>query len=488
MTTSQSTLGSTKANPHRWSALVFVSIAQLMISVDSTIVNIALPSAQQELGMSDSIRQWVITAYLLAFGGLLLLGGKITDILGPKRALILGLAGFAIASAISGAAPDTTTLLIARALQGAFAALLAPAGLSILAATFSDSRERAKAFGIFSAIAGSGAAVGLIVGGALTEYLSWRWTLYVNVVFAVVVLAGAIPTVQRSKRIRQRTSLDAPGALLVSAGLVALVYGFTRADSDGWSSPWTLAMFAIAAILLALFVLVEKRSKAPLLPLRIVTDRNRASVFVSQALSSVTMFGLLLLLTYYLQTVQGFSPLVSGLAFLPMVAGMLVGASQVSGRLMPHVAPRWLMGPGFLIAAAGMLLLTQLEVGSSYLLLVLPAQALFGVGLGMAFSPALSLATTHRVKEQDTGVASAMINASQQVGGSIGAALLNTIAAGATASWLISPPTGRDSLSEATVHGYATAMWWAVGALVIASIVVFTFTDAARSESKQTSN
>jgi predicted MFS family arabinose efflux permease len=305
------------------------------------------------------------------------------------------------------------------------------------------------------------------LGGALTEYFSWRWTLYVNVVLSVIVLIGVILTVQPASRQRQQAPLDIAGAVLVTAGLTALVYGFTRVESDGWSSPWTLGMFASAAILLILFVLVEKRSAAPLLPLHIVTDRNRASVFASQALATVTMFGLLLLLSYYLQTVKGFTPVLSGLAFLPMVTGMLIGASQISGRLMPYVAPRWLMGPGFLIGAVGILLL-----------LVLPAQALFGLGLGMAFSPALSVATTRSIKEHDTGVASAMINATQQIGGAIGAALLSTIATSATAAWLGTHSNSINAVPESTVHGYATAMWLAAGSLMLAAIIVLIFANA----------
>nr|MDQ2955911.1 MFS transporter [Actinomycetota bacterium] len=363
-------------------------------------------------------------------------------------------------------------------LQGAFGALLAPAGLSLLAVTFTEQRERAKAFGVFSAIAGSGAAVGLILGGVLTEYLNWRWSLFVNVAFALVVLIGAVPNVHDVDRDETAPSrMDVPGAVLVTGGLVALVYAFTRADSDGWTAGSTLGLFAVFVVLLAAFIRVEQRSDAPLLPLRVVTERTRAGVFATQALAVITMFGLLLFLTYYLQVVRGYSPLMAGVAFLPMVLGMLVGAGQVASRLMTRLPARWIMGPGFLVAALGALLLTQLTVSSSYPVVVLPGEFLFGLGLGIAFTPAMSLATEH-VDPQDAGVASAMINAAQQVGGSIGTALLNTIAASATASWLVSHHGGGNLTDRAAVHGYATAMWWTVGILVLAALVILVAVNA----------
>jgi EmrB/QacA subfamily drug resistance transporter len=457
--------------PHRWAALVVIAVAQLMISVDSTIVSIAMPWAQQDLHISDADRQWIVTAYTLAFGGLLLLGGRLGDMIGHRRALLIGLVGFAAASAAGGIAVNADMLLGARALQGAFGALLAPAGLSLITITFTEPAERAKAFGIFSAIAGSGAAVGLILGGVLTEYLTWRWSLLVNVVFAIAVLAGAIPTVRDGAQKRHRGRLDVPGALLATLGAAVLVYGFTRAESDGWLAGPAIALLLGCVLLLTLFVLVERRTAAPLLPLRVVTERNRAGVFASQALAVIAMFGLLLILTYYLQDIRGYTPLQAGVAFLPLVAGMLIGAGQIASRLMTRAAPRWIMAPGFLVAAAGMAMLTTLGVHSSYPLVVLPAEVLLGVGLGMAFTPAMSLAT-YRIQPQDAGVASAMISASQQLGGSIGTALLNTIATGATATWIAAHGGSSAVADEAAAHGYAVAMRWTVGILVLAAIVV----------------
>ncbi|MFD9002023.1 MFS transporter [Streptomyces sp. NPDC059582] len=476
----------TDAHANRWKALVFIALAQLMVVLDATIVNIALPSAQQDLGISDGNRQWVITAYALAFGGLLLFGGRIADIWGRKRTFVTGLIGFAAASAVGGAAQSEAMLLGARALQGAFGALLAPAALSLLAVTFTDAKERAKAFGIYGAIAGGGGAVGLILGGFLTEYLDWRWTFFVNIPFAVVAAAGAYFVIREPAGGRNRSPLDIPGVVLSTLGLVSLVYGFTRAESNGWSDATTIGLFVASVVLLASFVFVESKVKAPLLPLRVITDRNRGGVYLSLGLAIIAMFGLFLFLTYYLQIVKGFSPVKTGFAFLPMIVGMITGSTQIGARLMTRVAPRLLMGPGFLTAAVGMLLLTQMEIGSSYAGLLLPAQLLLGLGMGTAFMPAMSLAT-QGVEPRDAGVASAMVNTSQQVGGAIGTALLNTIAASATASYIkdhigaaASKPQQQLVQLEGMVNGYTNAIWFAVGILVVAAAIAFTLVNAGR--------
>ncbi|MGW1542563.1 MFS transporter [Streptomyces sp. NPDC002309] len=471
---------------NRWKALVFIALAQLMVVLDATIVNIALPSAQQDLGISDGNRQWVVTAYALAFGGLLLFGGRIADLWGRKRAFVLGLAGFALASALGGAATNEAMMFGARALQGVFGALLAPAALSLLAVMFTDAKERAKAFGIYGAIAGGGGAVGLILGGFLTEYLDWRWTFYVNIPFAVVAAAGAWFVIREPEGGRNRSPLDIPGVFLSTLGLVALVYGFTRAESEGWSDAVTITMFVASVVLLATFVFVEAKVKAPLLPLRVLTERNRGGVYLSLGLAIIAMFGLFLFLTYYLQVVKGYSPVRTGFAFLPMIAGMITGSTQIGTRLMTRVAPRLLMGPGFLVAALGMLLLTQLEIGSSYAALLLPAMLLLGLGMGTAFMPAMSL-STQGVEPRDAGVASAMVNTSQQVGGAIGTALLNTIAASATTSYIadhIGSATTRSQQQlvqlEGQVQGYTSAIWFAVGILVAAAAIALTLVNAGR--------
>ncbi|MCB5166391.1 MFS transporter [Streptomyces bambusae] len=475
------------ADPSRWKALVFIALAQLMVVLDATIVNIALPTAQQDLGISDGNRQWVITAYALAFGGLLLFGGRIADLWGRKNAFIVGLVGFAAASALGGAATGEAMMLGARALQGAFGALLAPAALSLLAVMFTDANERAKAFGIYGAIAGGGGAVGLILGGFLTEYLDWRWTFFVNIPFAVVAAVGAWFVIREPAGARNRSPLDIPGVILSTLGLVALVYGFTRAESDGWTDPVTLGLFVGSVVLLGAFVFTESKVRSPLLPLRVLAERNRGGVYLSLGLAVIAMFGLFLFLTYYFQVVEGYSAVKTGFAFLPMIAGMIIGSTQIGARLMTRVPPRLLMGPGFLVAASGMLLLTQLEVGSSYPALILPAQLLLGLGMGTAFMPAMSL-STHGVDPADAGVASAMVNTSQQVGGAIGTALLNTIAASATTSYLVSHAAdgaaGGAALgalqAQGMVHGYAAAIWWAVGILAASAVIALALINTGR--------
>ncbi|MFI1304023.1 MFS transporter [Streptomyces sioyaensis] len=465
------------ADPRRWKALVFICLAQLMVVLDGTIMNIALPSAQHDLGFSDSGRQWVVTAYALAFGGLLLFGGRISDLWGRKRSFVTGVIGFAAASALGGAAINTAMLLSARALQGAFAALLAPAALALITVTFTEAKERAKAFGIYGAIAGGGAVIGLLLGGALTEYLNWRWTMYVNVFFAAVAAAGALAVIRDPGAGQHRgRRLDVPGVLLASSGLVCLVYGLTRAETSGWKATATLALIGAGIVLLGAFLILESRVKAPLLPLRVITDRNRGGVYLSLGLAIIGMYGLLLFLTFYLQIVLGFSPLRCGVAFLPMSAGMMIGATQIGTRLAPRVPTRLLMAPSFLVAAAGLAVLTQITPDSSYTTVVLPGMFLMGLGLGTAMMPAISLATIG-VAPQDTGVASAMVNTSQQIGGAIGTALLNTIATSATATYAhdhAGAPGAGHLMTDALVHGYTTAIWWAAGILTLAALIAAT--------------
>ncbi|WP_240796455.1 MFS transporter [Streptomyces sp. RFCAC02] len=461
-------------DPKRWKALFFIALAQLMVVLDGTIVNIALPSAQEDLGISDANRQWVITAYALAFGGLLLFGGRVSDLWGRRRAFVIGLIGFALASALGGAAQNEAMMYGSRALQGIFGALLAPAALSLLTVLFTDAKERAKAFGVFGAIAGAGAAVGLLLGGALTDYMDWRWTFFVNIPFAAVAAAGAIALIREPESARNRSRLDIPGVVLASTGLVALVYGFTRAELEGWGDSLTVGSFVASGVLLALFVLVESRVRSPLLPLRVIADRNRGGAYLALGLAIVGMFGLFLFLTYYLQVVKEYSPVQTGVAFLPMVAGMIIGSTQIGARLVMRVPPRALMVPGLLTASLGMLVLTRMEVDSSYVSVVLPAEILLGLGMGTSFMPAMSLATAN-VRPTDSGIASAMVNVSQQVGGAIGTAALNTVAASATTAYatshLSSIPDPWELQAASMVHGYVSAIWWAFGILLTAAAV-----------------
>ena len=462
-----------QTDPHRWWGLVVIALAQLMVVLDATIVNIALPSAQRDLGMTDGNRQWVITAYTLAFGGLLLLGGRIADLAGRKRTFLIGLVGFAAASALGGAATGPAMLFGARALQGAFAAILAPSALSLLTTTFTDPKERGKAFGIYGALAGSGAAIGFIAGGLLTEYLDWRWCLYVNVPIAILAVIGGF-TLLHDRPGHREVHLDAPGAILGCGGLVAIVYGFSEAEPRGWGDPLVLTLFAVGVVLLAVFVWWQTRAKSPLLPLHIIKERNRAGCFLTMALAVIGMFGMFLFMTYYLQVILGYSPLKTGLAFMPLTVAIIIGSTQISARLIGRVAPRALMVPGMLLAAAGMVILTRLRVDSDYATHLLPALLLIGLGMGLTFMPVFATATAG-IAPQDAGVTSATVNTSQQVGGSIGTALLNTIATTTSATYIaahLRDPAQRDAVVRAgIVHGYTVAIWWAAGILLLAAVV-----------------
>ncbi|MHB9756115.1 MFS transporter [Streptomyces sp. BYX5S] len=461
------------ADARRWSALLFIALAQLMIVLDGTVVNIALPSLQRDLGISDGDRQWIITAYTLAFGSLLLLGGRIADCTGRKRAFLIGLLGFAGASALGGAADGFGVLLSARALQGAFAALLGPSALSLLTVTFTQPKERARAFGIWGAVTAVGGAIGLLAGGALTEYLDWRWCLYVSVPIALVAAVGGHALISES-RTAGRARFDLPGVLLVTGGLVALVYGTSRAESDGWASANVLGLLAAGAVLLAAFALVESRVAQPMLPPRLVADRTRGGAYLSVGLAMVGMFGAFLFLTYYLQAVKGYSPVRTGVAFLPMTLAVLLSAGGLAARLLPKAAPRALIVPGLTLVASGMLWLRTLETDSGYVEGVLVAGLLLGLGSGMIMPVAFNYAT-HGVDQRDAGVASASVNTAQQVSSSLGTALLNTIATSATATYVAAHAAqGRSPAfaKEAMLEGFVTAGTWAAGILLAGAVVV----------------
>ena len=456
------------ADPHharRWQILGVIAIAQLLVVLDVTIVNIALPSAQADLGFSDDQRQWIITAYALSFGSLLLLGGRIADLFGRKWTFIAGLIGFAAASALGGAAQSFGLLVGARALQGMFGALLAPAALSLLATTFTDPAERGKAFGIYGAIAGAGSAFGLLLGGLLTEVLDWRWCLYVSILFAVPAAIGGlrllhhVPTAERPR-------LDIPGTIAASSGLFALVFGFSRAESDGWGAPVTLAFLGAGVLLLLAFVAIQRRVKHPLLPLRVVTDRNRGGAFLAIGIAGAGMFGVFLFLTFYLQSTLALSPLQTGLAFLPMTFCIVVTATLVNTKVLVRTGPRPLIPTGMVLAAVAMVLLTGIGVDSAYASHILPSLMLMGVGFGLIIAPSFATATLG-VPRHDSGVASAMVNTSQQVGGSIGTALLSTVAVSATTDFI----ARNGPSAQAAVDGYVTAFWWAAAIFAVGAVV-----------------
>jgi EmrB/QacA subfamily drug resistance transporter len=457
-------------NPRRWVALAVIAIAQLMVVLDATVVNIALPRAQADLGISDADRQWVVTAYMLTFGGLLLLGGRIADYWGRKRTFVLGIVGFAAASALGGAATGGMMLFAARALQGGFGALLAPASLALLTVLFSNPRERAKAFGVYGAIAGGGSAVGLVLGGVLTEYANWRWCLLVNVPVAVLAVAAALPLVPES-RAHGDTRYDVPGAVLATLGLISVVYGFTKAATDGWRAPVTLFFILTGVVLLAVFVVVEQRSPNPLLPMRILLDRNRGGTYLASSLFGAGLFGAFLFLTFYLQVVLHYTPLAAGVASLPVTVGVLVAAG-VATPLVPRVGPKPLMVAGSLVAALAMLTLTRIGVHTSFGTHVLLPELILGLGLGLTFVPLANVALVG-VPDHDAGAAGATLNATQQVGGSLGTALLNTIYTTAVASYAAGHlAAGPDGPLAALVHGYTTAFAWGAGLLVLSAIII----------------
>ena len=456
-------------NAQRWRILAVLGIAQLMVILDSTIVNIALPTAQHDLHFSNADRQWVVTAYSLAFGSLLLLGGRIGDTFGRKRALVIGLVGFAGASALGGASVNFAMLVIARTIQGAFGALLAPSVLALLTTTFTDTQERGKAFGIYGAIAGAGGALGLLLGGILTSYASWRWTLFVNLAFAIGATIGALVLLENDEG-TDHDPLDLPGLLLVGSGLFSLVFGFSHAETTAWRDPFTIGFLVASAVLLTSFAFVEARAKYPLLPPRVVLNRTRGGSLLVMLLGSIPIFGVFLFLTYYLEGTLGFSPVKTGVAFLPLIAA-LAATAQISNRfILPRFGPKPMVPIGLLVSAAAMYGLHLIGLHTSYFPHVLPYQLVLGIGSGLSVSPSFSTGTLG-LAPQDAGVGSATLNTAQQVGGSIGTALLNTVAAGAAASYLVGRMMSPANLQAALVHSYTTAFLYCALFFVVAAVV-----------------
>jgi EmrB/QacA subfamily drug resistance transporter len=455
--------------PNRWYVLTLLGVAQLMVVLDATIVNIALPSAQKSLGFSTDSRQWVVTAYALAFGSLLLLGGKLGDLFGRKWTFIAGLAGFSLASALGGFSQSFGMLIAARGLQGVFGALLAPSALSLLTVTFAGSPDRAKAFGIFGAIAGGGASVGLLLGGVLTQALSWRWCLYVNLAIAIPTAIAAMRLL-RNESDPERPRIDLPGVFAATGGLFALVYGFSNAETHSWSAPVTIVALVLSVVLLSTFVLVESRASHPLLPLHIIRDRARGGAYASIALAGSGVFGVFLFLTYYLQQNLGFSPLKTGVAFLPLTAVIVVTSTTVQTKLLGRIGVKPLVAVGMALGAVAMVLFAQLKPGSDYAGDVLPGLIIIGLGMGCVFAPAFSTATLG-VSGNEAGVASAMVNTSQQVGGSVGTALLSTLFASAVSSYAASHAHVAHVAEVSTIHGYTVAFWWAAGIFAVGLVV-----------------
>jgi len=464
----------TQLDPNRWRALMVIAIAQLMVVLDASIVNIALPSIQADLGITDANRQWVVTAYTLAFGGLLLLGGRISDFWGRKKAFMAGLLGFAGASALGGLSVNQEMLFSARALQGVFAALLAPAALSLITTTFSDSKERAKAFGVYGGLSAGGAAIGLILGGLLTQYASWHWTLLVNVPIAIAAFMLAIPNVKESKASGD-TRYDIPGAVTSTLGLVSLVYGITQAGELGWSDQTTLMWFGAAIALLAAFFVIESRTSHPLLPMNILLNRNRGASYLTSFIVGAGLFGMFLFLAYFFQGILQYSPIKAGLLFLPFSVGVGISAG-IASQALPRFGPRYVSFTGLIMATAGMLLLTQLEPTSAYVSDILPALMVLSLGMGLVFVP-ISATALFGVGNHDAGVASAVLNTAQQIGGALGTAFLNTIAVTATANYfldnLIDPtdPANAGAMPVALTEGFTTAFTWSAGFMILGALI-----------------
>ena len=466
-------------DPKRYWSLAVIALAQMMIVLDASVVIVALPSAQRALHISTANRQWVVSAYTLAFGSLLLLGGRIADYLGRRRMFIIGLIGFGVASALGGLAQNAAMLFGARALQGAFAAVMAPAALSLLTVTFTEAHERARAFGVYGAVSGGGAAIGLVLGGTLTQFASWRWTLLINAPIAVIAAFAATRVVKES-RAPSRGAYDLPGAVAATGGLFLLVYGFTIAGSHGWGAPLTLALLAGAAALFVTFVLVELASKHPLLPIRVVLDRNRGGSYLTSLLVGCALLGTFLFLTYFYQQILHYSALRTGFAFLPFSGGIILGAG-LSSRFLPRTGPRVLMTTGLSIAALGLLGFTRLGVDSTYLAHVLPAEILVSFGMGLTFVPMSSTALIG-VDPKDAGVASALVNTTQQIGSALGTAFLNTIAASAATTYLISHAKSANVANIAAVHGYTTAFSVSAVLLLVAAIVAVSVVRSPRQD------
>ena len=461
----------TGAERHRWWVLAVVGLAQLMVVLDATIVNIALPSAQRDLGFSDQNRQWIITAYSLAFGSLLLFGGRIADLVGRRRIFVTGAIGFAGSSALAGAAGSFGVLVIGRSLQGMFGALLAPAALSLLNVTFTEAKERGKAFGIYGAIAGTGGAIGLLLGGLLTEHFTWRWTLYINVLFAILALIGAAVLLKAGDRDRA-ARLDLPGVLLVSAGLFGIVYGLSNADTHGWSSPHTYGYAGGGLLLVLLFAAWQTRAPQPLLPLHIPGDRDRGASLIAVVSAAMGMFGVFLFLTYYLQTILRYDPVTTGLAFLPMIGALIASAQLATNVSVPRLGPKTVVPLGLLAAAGGMVWLTRIGLDTPYATHVLPPLLVFGIGLGHVMPPAMNQATAH-VAPHDAGVTSASVNTMQQVGGAVGTALLNTVAVSAASTYVASHHPGPTVRAAAQLHSYTVAFWWSAALFTLGAVLTF---------------
>lgn len=452
-----------RTGPNPWLVLVIACLAQFMVVLDATVVNIALPSVQRGLHFSAANLQWVVNGYTLIFGGFLLLGGRAADLLGRKRLFMAGVVLFSAASLLNGVAQSSGMLIVGRGLQGLGGALVSPAALSIVTTTFTDGAQRTKALGVWSAIAAGGAAVGLLVGGVLTDIASWRWVFFVNVPVGIATVALAVRYVKESRMDVEHRSYDAAGAVTVTGGLVVLVYAIVKAQTYGWGSAKTLGLGAVAVALLAAFLVIESRSKAPLMRLSIFRIRTLAVADTALLLVASAMFGMFFFASLYVQEILGYSPLKAGLAFLPVSAGIMIGAG-VAQQLIKRLGVRMVSILGITLATAGMLVLTQLPVHGSYAGDLLVGLLPMSIGMGLTFVP-ITLLGTSGVKGEDAGLASGLFNTAQQVGGSLGLAILSSLAASQTTSLLHGSSAG--GVLGARVSGYHVA--FLAGAIMLAA-------------------
>ncbi|MFE3410581.1 MFS transporter [Streptomyces mirabilis] len=481
--------GSSSGGRHLGLALFVIAAAQLMVVLDATITNIALPAIQTDLGVSDANLAWIVNSYALAFGGLLLLGGKAGDLFGRRKMFQVGTAVFTLASLLGGLAPNESLLIGARVLQGVGAALAAPSALALITTTFPAGKSRNTAMGVYAAMGGVGATVGLLLGGALTDVLDWRWVFFVNIPIGLAVLAGTRTLVEAR---RHPGRLDVPGAITGTGGLIALVYGITRGGEHGWTGGVTLVSFAAAAVLLAAFLYLQARTVDPMMPLRLFKDRTRSGSYATMLFIGAGMFATFYFLTLYMQLILGYSPVRTGFAYLPFSFGMAMAAG-ISSKLVTHLAPRLIAGPGLLVAAVGMLWFATLEPDSSYTAHLMPAMFVTALGLGMSFVP-MTLGAVSGVSHQDTGVASALLNTAQQIGGALGLAILSTISTSAADDKL---PQAAGSLyrglatndfalvakaGDAVTHGYTMAFVAAAAMFVAGPLVTGFAINAGRQQ------
>ncbi|MFD9717834.1 MFS transporter [Streptomyces sp. NPDC059076] len=476
-------------HPHLGLALIVIAAAQLMVVLDGTITNIALPSIQADLDVSASTLAWIVNSYALAFGGLLLLGGRAGDLFGRRRMFQVGIVIFTLASLLGGVAPNEELLIGARVLQGVGAAIAAPTALSLIATNFPEGKPRNKAMGVYAAMAGLGSTVGLLLGGILTDYLDWRWVFFVNIPIGIAILAGTRVLAEGE---RNRGSLDIPGAITGTGGLIALVYAITRGGEHGWSDSLTLGSFAAAAVLLVVFLMLQARTEHPMMPLRLFKDRSRSGAFLTMLFMGSGMFATFYFLTLYMQQILGYSPVKTGFAYLAFSMGMAIAAA-LGSKLISRYSARQIAAPGLLVAAAGMLWFSALEPGSSYATHLAPAMFITGLGLGSGFVP-MTLGAVSGVRPQDTGIASALLNTAQQVGGALGLAVLTTVSTvaaddrlpDAAGSLYRGAAEGDQALlaraADALTHGYTTAFTVGAALFVVALVITLTMINAGRQQ------